>query len=194
MTLNKLNLPAMGQLGIIVKSIDRSIPYYADVMNIRPWYRTNIVEEEIYYKDRRIDLELDVVIGYSGSLQFELIQVVRGEENIYTELINTRGEGLHHVGFIVANIKKKTEMLRGAGFTPIQHGFLKTKGNALTRFAYFDTMETYGYILELIETTLLGIPVGMSRQMIKLGRLLGDVEVFYPSNADKINSLSDDSK
>ena len=63
MTLNKLNLPAMGQLGIIVENIDRSIPYYRDVMNIRPWYRTNIVEEEIYCKDRHIDIELDMAIG-----------------------------------------------------------------------------------------------------------------------------------
>lgn len=167
----------MSQLGIIVKSIDRSLPYYTDVMNIRPWYRTNVVQEEIYYRDRRIDLELDIAIGYSGRLQFELIEVVRGQENIYTELIDSRGEGLHHVGFVVSNIRKKTRMLRKAGFTPIQHGFLKTRGGAVTRFAYFDTMQTHGYILELIETTLFRIPVGMSRFMIKLGVLLGDVEI-----------------
>lgn len=179
--LDQLKLPAVGQLGIIVKSIDTSLPYYTEVMKIRPWYRTNIVEEEIYYKDRRIDLELDIAVGYSGSLQFELIEVVRGEENIYTELINTRGEGLHHVGFVVSNIQKKTEMLRQSGYNPIQHGFLKTKGNAITRFAYFDTMETHGYILELIQTTLFGVSVGMSRFMIKLGNLLGDVEMRLSS-------------
>lgn len=175
---SKLNLPAMGQLGIIVKSIDRVLPYYRDVMNIRPWYRANVIEEEIYYKDTRIDLELNFAIGYSGALQLELIEVVRGEENIYTELINSRGEGLHHVGFVVSNIEKKTEMLRRSGITPVQYGLLKTKGKAVTRFAYFDTMETCGYILELLETTLFGIPVGQSRFMIKVGNMLGDIEIM----------------
>ena len=175
--LDKLKLPAVGQLGIVVKSIDASLPYYTEVMKIRTWYRTNIVEEEIYYKDRRIDLELDIALGYSGPLQFELIEVVRGEENIYTELINTREEGLHHIGFVVSNIRKKTEILLQSGYHPIQHGVFKTKGNAVTRFVYFDTMETHGYILELIQTTLFGVNVGMSRFMIKLGNLLGDVEV-----------------
>lgn len=176
--LRELKLPALGQLGIIVRSIERSLPYYQEVLNIRPWYRANVVEEEIYYQDRRIDLELDIAIGYSGALQFELIQVVRGEENIYTDLIDTRGEGLHHVGFVVSDIRGKTEALRRAGFEPIQHGILKTKGRAVTRFAYFDTRRSCGYILELIETTLFGLNVGMSRFMVKMGRLLGDVEVL----------------
>lgn len=48
----------------------------------------------------------------------------------------------------------------------------------MTRFAYFDTLASYGYILELIETSLMGISVGMSRPMIKIGRLLGDIEVI----------------
>lgn len=176
--LDKLRLPAIGQLGIIVKNIDRSLPYYKELMNIRPWYRANVVKEEIYYKNRQIDIELDMAVGYSGSLQFELIEVLSGEDNIYTELINTQGEGLHHVGFVVSDIQKKTEVLQDSGFNPIQHGILKTKGKAVTRFAYFDTRKTYGYFLELIETTLFGVSVGQSRFMIKLGNLLGDLEAI----------------
>lgn len=176
--LKRLKLPAMRQLGIIVKSIDRSVPYYSAVMNIRPWYRVKIVEEEIYYKGRRIDLEADIAIGYSGALQFELIEVLGGEENIYTDLINAHGEGVHHIGFVVSNIQKKIDILNESGFEAIQHGVLKTKGKAITRFVYFDTMDHYGYIFELIETTLFGLSVGQSRFMIKMGNLLGDIEVI----------------
>lgn len=176
--LNRLKLPAMRQQGIIVKNIDQSLPYYRQVLNINPWYRIHFVEEEIYYEGRRIDLNLKIAVGYSGPLQFELIEVVRGEDNIYTELINTQGQGLHHIGFVVSNIEKKTEMLRNAGFSPIQHGVLKTKGNTVIRFAYFDTMASFGFILELIETTLFGINVGMSRFMCKIGTLIGELEVL----------------
>ena len=39
-------------------------------------------------------------------------------------------------------------------------------------------MEQLGYITELIQTTLFGINVGMSRWMMKIGRVLGDVNVI----------------
>jgi hypothetical protein len=176
--INTLKLPAMGQLGIVVKSIEQSLPYYKSLMNIHSWHRPNFVEEKIYYKDRHIDLNLNVAIGYSGPLQFELIEVMQGEENIYTKLIKTRKEGLHHVGFFISNIEKKTELLRKSGFYPIQYGILKTTGKALIRFAYFDTVKSCGYIIELIETKLFGISVGQSRFMIKLGKFLGDIEAL----------------
>jgi catechol 2,3-dioxygenase-like lactoylglutathione lyase family enzyme len=176
--LSSLKLPAIRQQGIIVKSIDQSVPYYRQVLNIHPWYRIHFEEEEIYYEGRRIDLELKIAVGYSGPLQFELIEVVGGEDNIYTELINHQTQGLHHIGFEVSNFQKKTELLRNAGFTPIQHGILKTKGNTVIRFAYFDTMACFGYILELIETTLFGVHVGMSPFMCKLGALIGELEVI----------------
>ena len=182
--LRGLNLPAMRQLGIVVKSIDESLPFYSKVLNINPWYKAKVVETEIFYKDKLIDLELDIVIGYSGSLQFELIEITKDtEEHIYSDLVATQGEGLHHIGFTVSNIGKGIEALEKAGFKKLQYGTLKTQGMALTKFAYFDTIEHCGYITELIQVTLFGIHMGMSHFMIKLGKLLGDVDlVSIPQN------------
>ncbi len=176
--LNELKLPPMRQLGIIVKSIDRSLPYYSKVLNIKPWYRAEIETSEIYYKDKRIELELDLAVGYSGGLQFELIEVGRGDKNIYTDLIEKQGEGLHHIGFLSSDIDKGIDALQKRGFQPLQHGTLKTKGKAITRFAYFDSIERCGYIIELIQTTLFGISIGQSRFLMKLGKLLGDIDVI----------------
>ena len=176
--LKTLNLPPMRQLGIVVKSIHESLPFYSKVLNINPWYSAKIKEKKIYYKDKLIDLDLDIVIGYSGSLQFELIEIVKDtEEHVYSDLVAAQGEGLHHIGFTVSNIEKRIEAMEKAGFKKIQHGFLKTKGMALTKFAYFDTIEHCGYITELIQTTLFGINMGMSHFMVKLGKLLGDVDL-----------------
>lgn len=172
------NLPAMGQLCIVVNDIPQAIGHYTKLLSIRPWYRAKIVNSDIHYGDKPIDLELDIAVGYSGRLQFELIQVIRGETNIYTDLINTRGQGLHHIGFVVSNISKRIETFEKLGFRPIQHGTLVTKGKAITRFAYFDTIDVFGYITELIQTTLWGINVGMSRGMMKVGRIMGDVDII----------------
>jgi catechol 2,3-dioxygenase-like lactoylglutathione lyase family enzyme len=174
----ELNLPPVRQLGIIVKNINRSLPYYSKVLNINPWYHAEIEQSEIYYKDKKIEVELDLAVGYSGALQFELIQVGKGDRNIYTDLIEKQGEGLHHIGFLVSDIDKGIDSLQKCGFQPLQHGTLKTKGKAITRFAYFDSIEQYGYIIELIQTTLLGISVGQSRFLMRLGKLLGDINVI----------------
>ena len=176
--IKKFNLPAMGQLGIVVPDIHRARRHYTALLNIHPWYRARIVDSQIHYQGRPIDLELDIVVGYSGRLQIELIQVIRGDANIYTDLIDSRGQGIHHIGFIVSGIDKRVEAFRRAGLDPVQHGTLATKGRAITRFAYFDTIDQFGYITELIQTTLGGINVGMSRGMMKLGRLLGDVDMI----------------
>jgi len=173
----------MGQLGIVVKSIDRSLPYYSKVLNIKPWYRAEIEETEIFYKEKPIDVELDLAVGYSGALQFELIEVGKGDRNIYTDLIEKQGEGLHHLGFVVSEFDKGVETLRKYGFQRLQHGTLKTKGKAITRFAYFDSIEHCGYIIELIQTTLLGISVGQSRFLMKLGKVLGDINTI-PINSN----------
>lgn len=117
-------------------------------------------------------------MGYSGGLQFELIEVIRGEDNIYTELIDSRGQGIHHIGFVVSGISERIEIFKRSGFQPLQHGTLTTRSKAITRFAYFDTLDQFGYITELIQTTLFGVNVGMSRWMMMAGKLIGDVETI----------------
>ena len=118
-TIKQLDLPAMGQLGIVVKDIHQAIGYYSPMLNIRPWYRAKIVQSEIHYGGKPIDLELDIAVGYSGSLQFELIQVIRGDTNIYTDLLNTRSQGIHHIGFVVSRISERIAAFQQSGLHPI---------------------------------------------------------------------------
>ena len=173
-----LNLPQISQIGIVVNDMNKALSLYTGLLGIKPWYRAKIVKSEITFKGNKIDQELDIVVGYSGSVQFELIQVIKGNENIYSDLINKEGHGLHHIGFLVSNIEKQSGVIEQHGFQSLQHGSLTTKGKAITRFNYFDTFDECGYFIELIQTTLHGINVGMSRYMMKLGKLFGDVEVI----------------
>lgn len=85
---------------------------------------------------------------------------------------------MHHIGFVVSDIDKGIYALQKYRFQSLQHGMLKTKGKAITRFAYFDSIERCGYIIELIQTTLFGFNVGQSRFLMKLGKLLGDVDII----------------
>jgi catechol 2,3-dioxygenase-like lactoylglutathione lyase family enzyme len=176
--LKKLNLPPVGQVGIIVEDLKTAVPQYSSLLNIHPWYRARISKKEIVYRENPILLDLDIAVGYSGRLQFELIQVLKGEDNIYTDLIQTRGQGFHHIGFMVSDIARKMDVFETAGLKRIQHGTFETKGGVITRFAYYDSMEELGYITELIQTTLFGITIGMPGWMMRIGCLIGDVNLI----------------
>jgi hypothetical protein len=58
----------------------------------------------------------------------------------------------------------------------LQSGVITTKGSAITRYAYLDTIRECGIISELIATTLKGLPMPHCKLIMDIGRLTGDVE------------------
>jgi hypothetical protein len=76
---------------------------------------------------------------------FEIIQPLSGD-TIYKEFLEEKGEGLHHLGFIVDDLDEETEKFEMSGLETVQTGRFQGGG-----FAYFDTRAKFGTILELIE-------------------------------------------
>jgi hypothetical protein len=181
--IRKLKLPPISQLGIIIPDIQKGVDYYSCLLNIKKWYRTKINYQEYFYQGRPIDQELNIVVGYSGKVQFELIQVNGKDENIYSAVLGKGGAGFHHFGVTVSNVEKKVQELEHAGIKPLQTGILRFGRGGVTKFAYLDTMERAGFILELIETRAFGINMGMPRWLVSLGRFTGDTEsIKYQGN------------
>lgn len=171
-----IKLPRINQVGIVVEDIDASVEMYSQLLNIKPWYRSQTDEHEIYYRGKKIDLELDLVFAFNGKVQIELIKVISGEKNIYSDILEEHGGGLHHLGTIAGNIDRKIDDFQKNGIEVIQRGTVKSKGGAITRYAYFDTVATCGIITEVIETKLMGLTIGQSKFLMNLGCLTGDTE------------------
>ncbi len=178
--LHTLNLPRISQLGIVVKDLDQSIQEYKAIFNIHPWYRANSASHEARLAQRPIEINTEMAFAYSGRLQLELIQVKGGDRNIYSEHFRQRGEGLHHLGFIVGDMDAKIKTMDRLGIKVAQSGQIKSTGGAITRYAYLDTRELCGYYIELLETRLLGINVGQSKLMMNLGLITGDTAIITP--------------
>ncbi len=170
----KLGLSRIGQVGIVVRDIARSMEYFSGLYNVGPWYRTKLAEEEMSYRGKKIDLKLDIVIAFTGKVEIELIQVISGEENIYSSILEKQGGGVHHLGFLVSGFDRKLEAVKAMGVRPLQWGTLRTAGGAVTRFAYLDTIDTCGVITEFIETKLFGISMPHSNLIMRIGSLTGD--------------------
>ena len=171
-----IGLGKVNQVGVVVEDIGKAMRYYKRIFGIGPWYRGRGEEKgKVVYRGREVEVELDIAFAFCGGVQVELIQTKGRGPNIYSEQLKRSGEGLHHLGFFVTGIEKKLARLRGAGVKPLQSGVIKS-GKAVVKYAYLDTAGTGGVILELIDTTLMGVPLKMSRFTTEVGCLLGDAE------------------
>lgn len=175
-SISRMKLPGFGQIGILVKNISEAIIYYTKLLNIGPWYRSNTVMNESVYCGKPFKPDLDIALAFNGGVEIELIQDNGNEENVYSDMLSKFGGGIHHIGFLVSNYDRKLEEMKATGVEVLQSGIITTKGSAITKYAYLDTVKQCGIVSELISTTLMGIPMPHGRLIMEIGRLTGDVE------------------
>jgi methylmalonyl-CoA/ethylmalonyl-CoA epimerase len=83
------------------------------------------------------------------SPQYELIEPLDGP-SIHADWLNERGEGFHHVGYVVTSLAQTTAEMEAAGHSAIAriHSFGATGDGAA---AYYDTAEALGFLVEAVE-------------------------------------------
>jgi hypothetical protein len=81
------------------------------------------------------------------NLQVELIQPIDDEPSSWKEFLETRGEGVHHIGFGVKGMGEAYfEKYEEAGMPVVQKG-----GWGTGEFGYMETDPALGVIVELLE-------------------------------------------
>ncbi|RPH48633.1 MAG: hypothetical protein EHM85_16500 [Desulfobacteraceae bacterium] len=173
-----INLPKVGQIGIVVPDIGKAVRYYSKYLNIKPWFRSKTKSNDVVFKGNSFHLDLDIALAFSGRMEIELIQMLTDRECIYSDIMKKQGGGLHHIGIMANGFDKKLEQLNTAGIGVIQSGVIKTVGGAVTKYAYMDTVSTCGIISEIIESKLAGIPVFHNKFMMHVARLTGDIDLM----------------
>ena len=161
-----LHMPRLSQIGIYVKDMDASIAQYEEVFGIGPWL---VLEGETEYcmdRGREVEVKGRIAMGYTGKVQLELINIVAGS-NLYLDTMGGRDEGLHHLGFEVDNLEERLQACREAGIDVLQRGTLKQLGMTID-YAYLDTLDSVGVILEFIQTRFLGMKAKQSPGLVKM--------------------------
>ncbi len=174
--LGRMRLPRVNQIGILVQNIPEAVASYAKLLNIGRWYRSNTVKNEAVYRGKPVSIDLDIVLAFQGGMEIELIQVKGKEENVYSDMLAKNGGGIHHLGFTVSGYDRKLAQMKANGIEVLQSGVITTKGSAITRYAYLDTIKQCGIISELITTTLKGLRMPHGSLIMDIGCLTGDVE------------------
>jgi hypothetical protein len=85
----------------------------------------------------------------TDNIQLEIIESLDGP-NIYEEFLAGHGEGVHHFGVRVPDLRASVAEMESRGYVVIQAGYgTGTQGEG--GFAYFETDGPLGALIELIE-------------------------------------------
>ena len=94
------------------------------------------------------DTKFSIKIGMSRcfSTSIEMFQWLKGD-CIYKEFVDSQKEGLHHFGYFVDNLSSYIDAFKRKGIDVIQSGIFPPK----LKYAYMDTAEIFGVVIELME-------------------------------------------
>lgn len=136
------------QIAYVVRDIQAGQRFFTDHIGIPRFYlMENVRFANQTYRGQEGDSRLHIAIAYAGDTQIELIESLSGP-NIYTEFLDRKGEGLHHLGFLIRDYDRAVRDFTANGYPVIQSG--RVRKDRGTRFAYFDTEAGIGSIMEII--------------------------------------------
>lgn len=142
-----IDLSNIIQIGIVVKNIRQAASRLEEKFGIGPFEIVEAQHPNLEYKGRPTNFR--VLIGIARNKNNMLIELIEplGGENIYTEFLRTKGEGLQHLGVEVEDIDKAIAQLKKEGIGVVQAG----EGKKARKYAYLDSERTFGITFELIE-------------------------------------------
>jgi methylmalonyl-CoA/ethylmalonyl-CoA epimerase len=140
-------LSNLHHVGAIVRDAAKTAEYY-ESLGMGSFERLMVNADEVWIRGKRVtDLRLKVRMVHIGDTRFELIQPVAGTESIWQEVLDRRGECIHHLGFVVDDLEKAKAEMAGNGLTLIFSARHTDGGGS----SYFETAGTGGLVFELFQ-------------------------------------------
>ena len=143
----KSALSNIHHVGAIVRDADKTAAYY-ESLGMGPFEPLNVEGEDERIRGKLIlDLKLKIKMGYIGPVRVELIEPVAGSESIWKEVLESKGEGIHHLAFVVDDIEKAKAELVKRGLSLIFTAKFKRGGGC----GYFETGQIGSLVFELFQ-------------------------------------------
>jgi catechol 2,3-dioxygenase-like lactoylglutathione lyase family enzyme len=153
-----LDLSRIGQVGIVVRDLEESMEWYSRTLGIGPWkvYTNSAPPLDCSYRGEAVSYKMRVALGQSGPLVVELLQYLEGD-CLHRDFLASGRIGLEHLGIYVADLDAALKPLaeQGVGVLQTASG-IGAKGDG--RYAFLDTEESTGVIMELIQVPSERVP------------------------------------
>lgn len=136
---------------VVVRDLDAAMERYTDGLGIGPWAVYTLGPDamrEMTFRGEEEGFAFTFALCEVSPITHELIQPISGP-NSYEEFLAERGEGLHHLSYLVGDIDDEISRMEARGFAVLQSGRGFGEGGD-GAFAYFDTERALGFILEAL--------------------------------------------
>jgi methylmalonyl-CoA epimerase len=130
-------LTEIDHVAIAVRDLDAAIDFYARA------FGATVAHREVVESDGVEEALLEVADSY-----VQLLTPTRQDSPV-AKALDTRGEGLHHVGYRVADCAVALESMRAAGATPIDAA--PRPGSRGTTVAFIHPKGSFGTLIELVQ-------------------------------------------
>ena len=147
MSENGIGTHVVTQIALVVKDIDKAIEAWSKVFGLpKPEPRlTDAAAAEGVYRGEPTDAQAKLAFFDLGQVSLELIEP-QGGDSVWQEVLDERGEGVHHIAFQIKGTGQVTDYLAEHDIPVIQQG--KYTGGMYT---YVDSEPKLGVMLELLE-------------------------------------------
>lgn len=136
------------QLGFVVPDLEHAMRHWLDKVRLGPFFVLEHVKfAQVLHRGKPTDIDMSVGLAQWGEVQVELIQQFNDAPSIYTEFAGRRQGGLQHLGVMTNSVADDLARLKKVGIAAVQQGHTGTG----IRFAYVDTDDHPGAMIELIE-------------------------------------------
>lgn len=147
--MSKIGLGAVVQVGIVVRDAQATVNAWVERFALEPvqvvdWPPSGSnLGAQSTYRGRPGNFRMRLAFIETGPVQIEIIEPLEGD-NIYSEFLEEKGEGLHHILFLVDDPAEVAEKL---AVDITQSGGSMLNPGAM--WAYLDTEKFLGTIIEL---------------------------------------------
>ena len=135
-------------VALVVKDLDEAMAYYRD-LGIGPFAAPPVQPIAETWRGKSIPVgyfKRREVMGQMGTSRLQLCQPLGGDSP-WQEFLDTRGEGVHHVGCIVDDIEEQEAELKAKGIEIILTARFKGGGGS----CYADISRIGGIYVEFIQ-------------------------------------------
>jgi methylmalonyl-CoA/ethylmalonyl-CoA epimerase len=135
---------------LVVKDMDKAVKLF-EALEVGPFppflggTGMSFSGKTVHGKPVDYDMDLRIARSDLGGLTVELIQPLKGR-SIYDEFLEEKGEGLHHLAFMVDDFDAEVADMEKRGFKVIQTGAMPN-----TKWAYLEAEDPGGMLIELCQ-------------------------------------------
>lgn len=130
------------QIGVVVRDIEKGMSHYSKLLGLGPFWRLD-TSYEGRYRDWQGHFANKNAFTKWGDVYLEMIEPGEGEGNA-KEWLNTRGEGIFHLGYAVDDMSQ-----RPGGVEVCFETWGARLANGDPAVIHLDTVDQLGYFVEL---------------------------------------------